>query len=171
MFIFISNGQDKQKQKELAELSSKIRKEELAKEEEQNEEDQKAAEKRERLRLNDSFYQKLDDGFDVNILIIGDSIGAGAGSSDGKGWANLLKESIEKSYGVKVSLTNVSLGGNSSYAGYVKTMALNNGKTYDLAVICYGENDSENNFDLYYESIIHAVKTKYPKASIIAIQE
>ena len=28
----------------------------------------------------DSFYQKLSDGFDVNVLIVGDSIGAGAGA-------------------------------------------------------------------------------------------
>ena len=28
----------------------------------------------------DSFYQKLADGFDANILIVGDSIGEGAGT-------------------------------------------------------------------------------------------
>ena len=35
----------------------------------------------------DSFYQKLTDGFDVNVLIVGDSIGAGAGTeTHGKQW-------------------------------------------------------------------------------------
>lgn len=63
------------------------------------------------------------------------------------------------------------MGGNASYAGYVRTMALNDGLDYDLVVLCYGQNDSKTNFSLYYESIIRAVKLKYPKASIICIQE
>lgn len=31
-------------------------------------------------KAEDSFYQKLEDGFDVNVLIVGDSIGAGSGT-------------------------------------------------------------------------------------------
>lgn len=115
----------------------------------------------------------LSDGFDVNVLIVGDSIGAGDGASDNADhrWANLLKTNIESKYGVAVNLTNVSMGGNSSYAGYVRTMALDDDISYDLVVLCYGQNDSETNFGLYYESIIRAVKIRYPKASIICIQE
>lgn len=63
------------------------------------------------------------------------------------------------------------MGGNTSYAGYVRTMALNDGIDYDLVVLCYGQNDSRDNFGLYYESIIRAVKIKYQKASIISILE
>lgn len=126
----------------------------------------------EQLRINDSFYQKLADGFDVNVLIVGDSIGAGAGASDADyRWANLLRYNLQKTYSVKVNLTNVSMGGNTSYAGYVRTMALDDGVDYDLVVLCYGQNDSTNNFCLYYESIIRAVKNRYPKASIISILE
>lgn len=33
------------------------------------------------------------------------------------------------------------MGGNASYAGYVRTMSLNDNVQYDLAVICYGQND------------------------------
>ena len=44
----------------------------------QEEQEQEAALKQK--KAEDSFYQKLSDGFDVNILVVGDSIGAGAGT-------------------------------------------------------------------------------------------
>ena len=50
-------------------------------------------------------------------------------------------------------------------------MSLNDDVAYDLVVLCYGQNDSNANFSLYYESIIRAVKIRYPKASIICILE
>ena len=49
---------------------------------------QEEQEKQEALKqkaVEDSFYQKLLDGFDVNVLIVGDSIGEGAGTeTDGQ---------------------------------------------------------------------------------------
>lgn len=75
--------------------------------------------------FSDSFYQKLADGFNVNILIIGDSIGAGAGSSKAdQTWANRLRDALAKDYDVNVHMTNVSMGGNSSYAGYARIVFL-----------------------------------------------
>ena len=121
---------------------------------------------------SDSFYQKLSDGFDVDILIIGDSIGDGAGASDeNHRWANMLCRSIEETYNISADMNNISMGGNTSYAGYARTMLLDDDVACDLAIICYGENDSTADFDLYYEAIIRAVQNRYPKASIISILE
>ena len=51
------------------------------------------------MEIEDSFYQKLNDGFDVNILIVGDSIGAGGGTqTDGKQWFRQLKYYIVKKH-------------------------------------------------------------------------
>lgn len=177
--FYYSHVQDQKEQAHLVELERQEREERRAREEAERqaelarqEEERRIAEERAQLRAQDSFYQLLADGFDVNVLIVGDSIGAGSGASDADHrWANLLKTNIESKYGVAVTLTNVSMGGNASYAGYVRTMALNDGVSYDLVVLCYGQNDSKTNFSLYYESIIRAVKLKYPKASIICIQE
>lgn len=120
----------------------------------------------------DSFYQKLADGFDVNVLIVGDSIGAGGGiETSGMQWYNQLQSYLRTINKNKVSLTNVSMGGNASYAGYVRTMALNDDVNYDLAIICYGQNDSTNGFSTNYESIIRAIRGKYPDCSIISILE
>ena len=120
----------------------------------------------------DSFYQKLADGFGVNVLVVGDSIGEGAGTeTNGQQWYTQLQSYLKTVSNRKVSVTNVSMGGNVSYAGYVRTMALNDNVDYDLAIICYGQNDDTDSFSIYYESIIRAIKSKYPECSIISILE
>ena len=58
-----------------------------------------------------------------------------------------------------------------SYAGYARTLMLDDGVDYDLAVICYGQNDREQDFSLYYESIIRALRSKFSKCSVISILE
>lgn len=132
-------------------------------------ENQAKAEALKQKEAEDSFYQKLADGFDVNVLIVGDSI---AENSQGeKGWCTLLQNNLRKTYGNSVSFTNVSMGGNASYAGYVRTMALNDNVDYDLAIICYGQNDGADGFSTNYESIIRAIRSKYPDCSIISILE
>ena len=117
----------------------------------------------------DSFYQKLVDGFDVNVLVVGDSIAEGGQGENG--WCTLLQNNLRKTYGNSVSFTNVSMGGNASYAGYVRTMALNDDVDYDMAIICYGQNDGTDGFSTNYESIIRAIRSKYPDCSIISILE
>lgn len=126
----------------------------------------------EEKEANDSFYQRLADGFDVNVLVVGDSIGAGSGSqTDEKRWYLQLQNYLRSTYGVNVTLTNVSMGGNTSYAGYVRTLRLDDNIPYDLAILCYGQNDSPEGFSTYYEAMIRAVRSKYPNASILSILE
>lgn len=132
-------------------------------------ENQAKAEALKQKEAEDSFYQKLVDGFDVNVLIVGDSIAEGGQGE--KGWCTLLQNNLRKTYGNSVSFTNVSMGGNASYAGYVRTMALNDNVDYDLAIICYGQNDGADGFSTNYESIIRAIRSKYPDCSIISILE
>ena len=145
-----------------------------AKEQSRIEKEQREAEKKALLakEAEDSFYQKLADGFDVDILVVGDSIGAGTGAGTTNGrWYSRLRESLRERYGVKVRITNISMGGNTSYAGYARTISLNDDIDYDLAILCYGHNDSKEGFSLYYESLIRAIKNKYPNCSIISILE
>lgn len=116
-------------------------------------------------------YRKLKQGEDVNILINGDSIGAGGGSTEGNSWTDLLKGYIESEYGVSCNLTNISLGGNGSYAGYVQENILNDGIDYDLMIICYGENDDRKSFFREYEALIRSAEKKYPSCNIISVLE
>lgn len=135
------------------------------------EEQEKAAALKQK-KADDSFYQKLSDGFDVNVLIVGDSIGTGAGKeTDGLQWFKQLQSYLRTVNKASVAVTNISMGGNTSYAGYVRTMDLEDSTDYDLAIICYGQNDRSDGFSTYYESIIQAIKKKYPDCSIISILE
>ena len=44
-------------------------------------------------------------------------------------------------------------------------------ENYDLAIICYGQNDAEEDFGEYYESIIQELLTKYDGIELISILE
>ena len=117
------------------------------------------------------FYQKLSSGRDVNVLIVGDSIGAGSGATDGAGWPDLLAKSFREDCHVKCNMENISMGGCTSYAGYVRTQLLDDGMNYDLAIICYGENDSRDSLSEEYEAIIRLLRAKYDRCSIISVLE
>lgn len=58
-----------------------------------------------------------------------------------------------------MSVTNVSMGGNASYTGYVRTMALDDSTDYDLAIICYGQNDRFDGFSNNYEAMVMAIRS------------
>lgn len=117
-------------------------------------------------------YDRLRCRLPLNMLVVGDSIGDGTGSSSSaNAWPALVCDYLSSEYGTQVEYTNVSMGGCSSLCGYVRVNALDDEKCYDLAVICYGENDSEENFGLYYESILRALRAQYPEIDIVCIQE
>ncbi len=119
-----------------------------------------------------SVYEKLAAAEPVNVLIVGDSIAAGTGASSGNSWAAKLPGAIKEKYGSECNVTNISMGGNTSYAGVYRVKELDNKMDYDLAIICYGENDADDeNFSTEYESIIRAVKAKYGNCSILSILE
>ncbi|MBR1641478.1 MAG: SGNH/GDSL hydrolase family protein [Butyrivibrio sp.] len=119
-----------------------------------------------------SAYQKLADGQPVNLLIVGDSIAEGTGAKGiENSWAELVAGDLGEKYGSVINMTNVSMGGCTSLCGYVRVQNINDGLDNDLAVICYGENDEEEDFALYYESIIRALRLKYPSIEIVCIQE
>lgn len=123
-------------------------------------------------QLTDSFYQKLADGFDVKILIVGDSIGLGSGVSDSAlSWIDLMQTYLVDTYNVNVQTKNLSLSYSTSYAGYVRTMALEDAADYDLAIISYGQNDDEKYFGVFYEGVIRAIRSQNEKCSIISVLE
>lgn len=123
-------------------------------------------------KISNSLFTKKEIIEDVNILILGDSIGKSSGSScEANSWANQLANMIQNKYNKKVRLTNLSMSGNSSYAGYVKLNLLNDSVNYDLIILCFGQNDAEEEFRIYYEALIRAVLYNYPDSSIMCILE
>lgn len=119
-----------------------------------------------------SVYEKLADGAPISVLVVGDSISAGAGSTKGKSWAVRIPEMIKTSYGSECTLTNISMGGTTSIAGIMREEMLDDGVNYDLVIICYGENDSDDDsFASNYEGVIRSSQAKYPGCSIICVLE
>ena len=134
-----------------------------------NEAEQAAIREREE---NDSFYQRLADGLDVRILIVGDSIGNGRGASAPEyTWAELLKDDLEREYGISADVVNRSMNDSTAYSGYVNVMLEDENEPYHAVLVCFGEDDRQNNFDVYYEGIIRAAQKKYPRAAILSIME
>ena len=121
VFLWIDQINEKKKSLEIRALSESI-----------SQQEKEAQELLENKKLEDSFYQKLEDNFAVNVLIVGDSIGTGAGiETDGQQWFTQLQSYLRKINKNSVSLTNVSMGGNTSYAGYVRTEMLDDDINYE----------------------------------------
>ncbi len=119
-----------------------------------------------------SAYDKLQAGEDISVLVVGDSIAEGTGASSGHSWAKMLPDKIKETYGSECTLTNVSMGGNASIAGITRINILDDDIDYDLAIICYGENDNDDwTFAPDYEGIIRALKIKYGNIDIISVLE
>lgn len=115
------------------------------------------------LLEEDSFYQKLADGFTVRALFLGDNVMK-------TGWTDSLCAALKDDYGKTVKNKQLT-DDRSCYGGYVSLMQLDDNKQYDLAVICFGSQDSSADFTLHYESILRALRVKYEKCSVICVIE
>ncbi len=168
--------QEKATQEHWAEVSEQVAEERKLEAQAAKEAAEKAAAeeaiRRVELEKKDSFYQKLADGFDVNVLVLGDTVATTYGTSkDEYSWVNTIELYLEQRYGVDVNVTNLALADSSVYEGYTNLMMHNDEMQYDLAIICYGEKDGAKSIDIFYEAIIRAVKAGYPRCSTIAMLE
>ena len=172
VFLVYMNLNDRVREQQAAEEVAAVNEDtrETEKEIAQAEAEEKAAALEEK-RESDSFYQKLQDGFDVKILVVGDTIanGYGASSADAT-WFNLVKKSIEEQYNVGVTMDNVSILDSGAYASYAR-VKMEEDEDYDLALICTGANDAEETLPVYYEALLRAIQSKFRKCSVICIQE
>ena len=119
---------------------------------------------------NCNLYEKLNSEKKVNLLIVGDSIGAGQGSEN-YFWGDLFKEYLANTYNVNVNLDNISIGGTTSFCGYTILKLFKRYAHYDLVIICYGHNDYNKNFEAIYESLVNLIEERCPKCKIISILE
>ena len=120
----------------------------------------------------DSFYQKLIDGFDVNILVVGDTFADGsAASAVEKRWTNLLPKAIADAYDVNANLKTMIFDDNTSYSFYALVKQMSTDESYDLVIICSGQYDAEETSTLHYEALIRALREKFGDINMIAILE
>lgn len=172
-FLVFMNISDKTHQQQKVEEVQAVNEDtrETEKEIAQVQAEEKAAALAEKAQ-NDSFYQKLADRFDVNILVLGDTNAHGYGaSSDAATWFSLLKESIENEYGVSANVDNLAILDSGAYASYASVMQMDKTRKYDFAILCTGASDAEDTMPVYYEAALRAIQSKFTKCSILTIQE
>lgn len=119
-------------------------------------------------------YQKLANKETVRIAILGDSIACPLKDDANNSWYNMLAEWLRSQYKGNVVLDNFAIGGTVSYTGYYvckSTMqnAVNTNGTYDLVIVCYGQNDFQQDFPLHYEVILRTVKQQNPSCQMITV--
>lgn len=118
------------------------------------------------------FYAKLTRGEDISLLIVGDSIAYGSGSSNQRlAWESLFPQKLAADYGCRVEATNLSAGGTDSLFGYLSVMRQEFEKPFDLIVLCHGQNDEEAGFARNYEGLLSNLLKRNPGCELIAVIE
>lgn len=137
--------------------------------------ERKAEKEKERIE-NLNVYEKLKEGRAINIIVIGDGIGASWGAtSEANKWYNVLADKLQKKY--KGSITTTKLNGEIATVvrGWVELNRAELSEGQDLALICFGQNDngrlSPTQFAIFYESLIRKLKKHNPDIDIIPIIE
>ncbi|MDZ5254342.1 SGNH/GDSL hydrolase family protein [Clostridium sp. LIBA-8841] len=119
-------------------------------------------------------YEKIKNGEEVNILVLGNGIGLSEGKTDESGnWTSNLSKWLEETYKSKANITNLSQD-----KATVKTglEALEQNKdNFDLAYIIFGQNDQKavnpKEFKEDYEKIIENLKGRNENIVIVPIIE
>lgn len=119
-------------------------------------------------------YEKIKDGEEVNILVLGNGIGLSEGKTDESGnWTNSLSKWLEETYKSKANITNLSQEKANVKTG-LESLAQNK-DNFDLAYIIFGQNDQKalkpKEFKEDYEKIIENLKERNKNIVIVPIIE
>lgn len=119
-------------------------------------------------------YEKIKEGKEVNILVLGNGIGLSEGKTDESGnWTSSFSKWLEETYKSKANITNLSQDKATVKVGLEELEK--NKDTFDLAYIIFGENDQKalkpNEFKEDYEKIIEILKERNKNVDIVPIIE
>ena len=115
-----------------------------------------------------SFYQKLANGYDTDILILGDSTAA---DTDFSALSERLQSSYLSSTGGEVNVSNLANADGNLLCDILRVNEMPDKPDYDLAVLCYGMNDTGDDVTRNFEALIIALKNKFTDCSIICTIE
>jgi lysophospholipase L1-like esterase len=123
-----------------------------------------------------TIYEKISEGERYNYLIIGDSIGRGAGAEKKHlRWFNQLEILIKEYSGSRGRRNMVVQSGATAFEGIYKLQNAPKPTEIDLIFIVFGENDRKymdsEEFGFFYEKLIRDAKEIYRDAEIITIVE
>jgi lysophospholipase L1-like esterase len=121
-------------------------------------------------------YEKIASGSSFNYLIIGDSIGRGAGAeTKDLRWYSQLEVLLKDFSGSQARRNMLVQSGATSFEGIYKLQKSPKFRDIDLVFIVFGENDRKymnpEQFTFFYEKLIRDAKGRYPGSEIITIIE
>jgi lysophospholipase L1-like esterase len=121
-------------------------------------------------------YEKIAAGSSFNYLVIGDSIGRGAGAENKHlRWYSQLEVQLEDFSGSRARRNMLVQSGATSFEGIYKLQKSPKFRDMDLIFIVFGENDRKymdsERFTFFYEKLIRNAKERYPGSEIITIIE
>lgn len=119
-------------------------------------------------------YEKIKNGEEVNILVLGNGIGLSEGKTDESGnWTSNLSKWLEETYKSKANITNLSQDKATVKTGLEELEQ--NKDNFDLAYIIFGQNDQKavnpKEFKEDYEKIIENLKGRNENIVIVPIIE
>ena len=121
-------------------------------------------------------YEKVASGSSINYLIIGDSIGRGAGAEkEDMRWYSQLEVLLRDFSGSRARRNMIVQSGATAFEGIYKLQKAPKFRDIDLIFIVFGENDRKymdsEQFTFFYEKLIRNSKERYPGSEIITIIE
>lgn len=120
--------------------------------------------------------EKLNNGNTVYYLVVGDSIGRGAGAETKRdSWHAQLERLIKQRYGLEMNGQHISQSGATAFEGLYKLRNTELLYPADIVFLVFGENDRKymesGEFAKHYELLIREAKMRTPKAEIITFIE
>lgn len=121
-------------------------------------------------------YEKLSSKEDIHYLIVGDSIGRGAGvEKRSLTWFNQWEKLMNEKFGVTFKRNSIVQSGATAFEGLYLFNHASNKPQADFIFILFGENDRKymnaNQFAYFYESLLREIKGIYPDAEMMTITE
>lgn len=119
-------------------------------------------------------YNKIKEGKNLNILVLGDGIGLSEGIKDtNNNWTTDLSRYLKEEYKVNSNITNLSEKEENSKIALEK-LEKNKGN-YDLAYVFLGQEDKDSlkpgEFQSNYKEIIKILKERNSKVDIVPVIE
>ncbi|WP_455675334.1 SGNH/GDSL hydrolase family protein [Pradoshia sp.] len=123
-----------------------------------------------------TLYEKLNNGNTIYYLVVGDSIGRGAGAESRRdSWYAQLERLIKKRYGADMQGQHISQSGATAFEGLYKLKNTELIYPADIIFLVFGENDRKymepEEFAKHYELLVREAKVRAPKAEIITFIE
>ena len=128
------------------------------------------------ITVDQTLSEKLNNGNTIYYLVVGDSIGRGAGAESKRDtWHAQLERLIKQRFGADMEGQHIVQSGATAFEGLYKLRETELLYPADIIFLVFGENDRKymksEEFAKQYELLVREAKNRAPKAEIITFIE